>query len=356
MIHPFNPKKIFCHYDKWLSIKRWLEDIRLGDESAWLPAPITVTVDPSYACNCNCLHCNADFVRTRSDQMMSREYLDSLYKMMWEWDVRGVVIAGGGEPLCNPHIGIFVDNLKFAYMHTGLITNGILLGDYPGLQNLDWLGVSVDAATSETWMRVHGNGGDHFNEIISSMHNLINSGVHVTYKYLVREENVNEVYDAVRLASTIGCKNFHIRPVAAPWWSESKDMGFSASEIDNVRAQIAKGKIEFPDMQIADAFEKVDFRWNPVHNFLKCIAIFTTCIFMPDGKVGFCCDRRGDTDVEIGPLKSPEDLLPFWGSKEHAAMQDRVCIGKCESKCTQSILNEFFEKGVMEDGLMLDFI
>lgn len=355
MINPYSPYKIFCHYNRWQDIKRWVEDIQSGEEGMWLPPPITVTVDVSNICNCNCLYCNSDFVCTRSNVIMSEKYLQSLAQTIWEWNVRGVVIAGGGEPLCNPNIGLFIKEMEATHTHTGLITNGILIGDHPEVKEVDWVGVSVDACTPETWMHVHGNGGDHFGDILNNMRLLIETGVHVTYKFLIRDENIDEVYGAVQMANEIGCENVHFRPVAMPWWHKDKDMYFDPDRIEHVHEQLRDAKEAFPGVNIVGVFDKVDAHWRPVRTFDKCHGIFTTCVFMPDGRVGFCCDQRGNPDLEIGPLKSPEELVTFWGSKEHFEMQSRVCNIDC-TRCTLKVFNEFYEKAVLRDDMMLSFI
>jgi MoaA/NifB/PqqE/SkfB family radical SAM enzyme len=286
---------------------------------------------------------------------MSEEHLQKIAETVWEWDVRGVVVGGGGEPLCNPFIGSFIEEMKATYTQVGLITNGVLLDNCAEVKDADWVGVSVDSANPDTWTSVHGNGGDHFDDILNNMRLLIDAGVHVTYKFLIRNENINEVYDAVSAANTIGCKNVHFRPAAVPWWREDKDMYFDPDRIEHVHEQLKCAREDFPGISIVGIFDKVDADWRPVKTFEKCHGIFTTCIFMPDGRVGFCCDQRGFPPLEIGPLKNPKKLVEFWGSKEHFEMQKRVCNVDC-SRCTLKVFNEFYEKAVLEDGFMLGFI
>jgi MoaA/NifB/PqqE/SkfB family radical SAM enzyme len=335
-----------------------VQDVDDGDEAAWLPPPITVSVDPSNICNCKCIGCNADFVLAKDKRCkLSGEYLTELAEFLSNWGVQGVCIGGGGESLCNEHTGIFVEDLRNYDVGVGLITNGLLIKQYPELKNLDWLGVSVDAATEETWARVHGkkvvNGA--LRRILDNMEWLINEGVHVTYKYLVRPESTEEVYDAVGLASSIGCKHFHLRPVTPTWFEKDAPYTFTATQVERVRTQIQQAKTAFPSVEIIGVFDKVGPQWQIVHPFTKCHAVFITCIFMADGKVSFCCDNRGNPDFEIGPFNDPREILKFWGSKEHRDLMCEKCVDSCP-RCTFSVFNQYFEKCVCDDGFMLDFI
>ena len=212
MFNPYNPAKIFCHHKTWRDVAQWVRDMKDDPENAWLPAPITVSIDPANVCNAKCLYCNADFVLNKNKgEMLSSEYLDNLAAFLYDWGVRGACLGGGGEALCNPHVGAFIESLKLTYdIGVGIVSNGILIDKHPELEHLDWIGVSVDAATAETWGLVHGVKPDLFLKVIHNMRELVKKGVHVTYKYLVRPEAVHEVYDAIIKACEIGVRNFMI--------------------------------------------------------------------------------------------------------------------------------------------------
>lgn len=358
MLKPYNPSKIFCHHQTWCNLAKWATSMGMLEETpSQLPTPITISVDPANVCNCKCLYCNSDFLLSQKKQcMLSKQYLKELAQFLSNWGVRGACLGGGGESLCNPHTGTFVADLKTLNIGVGMVSNGILLNKFPELKLMDWLGISVDAATDKTWGVIHGVKPQLFTNVLNGMQSLINAGLNVTYKYLIRPENYNEVYDAVRVASSIGCKNFHIRPCADPWFHQKKTNMFTEQHVESVNEQLSRAKQDFPMVNVVGIFNKLgEKQWEIIHPFKKCWGIFATCVFQANGKIGFCCDNRGNPHFEIGPFDHPNELLKFWGSYEHLDMQCGKCFKSCP-RCTFKVFNEYFEKCVLNDDFMLDFI
>jgi MoaA/NifB/PqqE/SkfB family radical SAM enzyme len=357
MFQPYNPAKIFCHHKTWLNVAQWVHDIQDDPEHAWLPAPITVSIDPANVCNMKCLYCNADFVLNKHNgEMMSREYLAELASFLYDWEVRGACLGGGGEALCNPHVGEFIENLSKTYgIGVGIVTNGLLIDRVPELQYIDWCGVSVDAGTAETWGLVHGVKPELFDRVLKNMQSLYAKNVHVTYKYLVRPESVNEVYEGIKRAWGLGILNFHIRPGAPPWFEDTKKEFFTDDDVTNVQEQLSRAKNDFPAMNIIGVFNKVGKHWQVEHPFSRCHAVLATCVFQANKKIGFCCDNRSNPALEIGPFNDPKKILDFWGSKAHYDLVCSKCISSCP-RCTFAVFNSYFEKCVLDDKFMLDFI
>jgi wyosine [tRNA(Phe)-imidazoG37] synthetase (radical SAM superfamily) len=332
-------------------------DIQNDPGNTYLPAPITVSIDPANVCNAKCLYCNADFILNKNrGEMLSPKYLIQLAEFLHIWGVKGACLGGGGEALCNPYTGAFIKDLKEIYnIGVGIVSNGILIDKHPELEYLDWIGVSVDAATPETWGLVHGTKPDIFLKVMYNMKQLVKKGVHVTYKYLVRPEAVYEVYDAVIKAREIGVMNFHIRPGANPWFKDTKKEFFTDDDVKSVKEQLTAAKADLPEMNIIGVFNKVGSHWQVEHPFKTCHAVLATCVFQANKKVGFCCDNRGNPTFEIGPYDNPTELLNFWGSKEHYKLINDICVNSC-TRCTFSIFNQYFEQAILKDGFMLNFI
>ena len=149
----FNSGKLFSHVERWKLIQR----------NGKCPPPALITVDTSNYCNLSCEWCNAWKVR-QNGRMLSYDVLINFVRFISEWKsadgkygVGAVCIAGGGEPLCNPHIGDFLLELNRKRVDVATVTNGILIDKY--LEELlvnQYVAVSVDAATSTTFNRYKG--------------------------------------------------------------------------------------------------------------------------------------------------------------------------------------------------------
>ncbi len=125
--NPFNSNKLIAHTDRWRLIKK-------GEP---IPQPVLVTVDPINRCNFRSKWCNADYVLNKNNQMLSKDTLLDIGDFLSEWKngisekgVRAVCIAGGGEPLLNPHTAEFIDRCSELGIQTGVVTNGTLIDKF----------------------------------------------------------------------------------------------------------------------------------------------------------------------------------------------------------------------------------
>jgi MoaA/NifB/PqqE/SkfB family radical SAM enzyme len=265
-------------------------------------------------------------------------------------------LGGGGESTLNPSLNDFIQALYENNIAKGIVTNGIAIKEHRHLKHMDWVGVSVDAGDKEVWSKVHGVKPELFQQVLDNMKYLVDQQVDVTYKYLVRPENVGSVYCAIRHAADIGCAAFHIRPMATPWFDDIQPI-FTERDIELVNEQLHRARKAFgKHIDIVGVFNKLDSQWRVAHPFEKCWAIFATCVFQANKKVGLCCDLRGCQTVEVGPFDNPEDFINnFWGSDKHKKIQEQVDVNKC-SRCTFSMLNQYFEQAIIQDRLMPYFI
>ena len=128
----FNAGKMFYHIDRWKSIV----------PGRPCPPPALITVDPSNTCNLACEWCNAWKVRKNMRQL-SRQALINAADFFAGWKssdkkygVGAVCIAGGGEPLTNPHVGEFIERLHACLLYTSDAADEEDSGDLCGRRTL----------------------------------------------------------------------------------------------------------------------------------------------------------------------------------------------------------------------------
>lgn len=274
--------------------------------------------------------------------------------------------GGGGESLLNPYTGEFIQRLKSNGVKAGIVTNGTMIHKHiKDLRDCEWVGVSVDAGTQQTYEKV--KGADKFNRVISNIEGLVKSaeynnsplnspgrGHGVSYKYLLRPETVGEIYTAARLAKEIGCRGMHIRPIAPSWDKAGKAVDvFNEKDIYGFREQLKKARwLENKDFGIYGITHKFNGDFTPSHGFDKCNAMYMTSVIMPPtdkykGKLdtGSCCDNRGNDLLTRRNLTSVSQIKDYWGSKEHRSLIDKVDVGKCP-RCLPSDGEIMTEEGL----------
>jgi len=194
-------------------------------------------------------------------------------------------------------------------------------------------------------------------------------GFGVSYKYLLSPDNVHEVYDAAKLAKSLGCKNFHMRPVGLPWDQvDSKDVSwltFSDSQLDDYNKQVdAARELEDENFGVFGITHKFDDKFKICNQFHDCHAIFMTGVFMPsndrDLKDGFdfglCCDRRGDNNLLLcKDATSCKEVKVAWGSEKHWEVYDKIEVNKCP-RCTYQPHNQIYEHVIQADCMNYKFI
>jgi MoaA/NifB/PqqE/SkfB family radical SAM enzyme len=208
----FNSMKGLLYTDWYKAIKEWQDGHRLAP----LP-PIEASVDLIHACNLMCQHCNAHRYLSDGDHRyrMEDDHLINLIQFLGNWGVKGVCFAGGGEPTLHTGLENALWECHNSGMQASVLTNGTLLTPqliYAMTRTCRWVGVSIDAATAETYKI--GRKVDMFDITISNLKNLSKSGTwcDIAFKLLVFEYNQNEIYDACKLAKSLGVQDFHARP------------------------------------------------------------------------------------------------------------------------------------------------
>lgn len=373
----FNSGKLFYHVNRW----------KLIQEGKVCPPPALITVDPSNCCNLACEWCNAWKVR-ENQRLLSREILLDFAKFISEWKaytygVEAVCIAGGGEPLCNPHVGEFLNELSRRNINTATVTNGILIDDFiKELLLNEYVAVSVDAATATTFNKYKGQNPSSriFDKIIANIEKLCkasretscNLGKNslsngINYRMLLYKDNIGEIVEAARIAQELGCNSLHIRPASIPYDGQ---MSFSFSEDD---ISLFKDQVEEVESKKKDNFGfyytlgKFDDKFNKCNNFKHCRAIFMTGTLMPplhteENSYCFnvCCDRRSDSMMRL--LTNECDISKIaevWGSASHWNIYKEITeeqINEVCPRCTYYEHNKIFENCIDTDNMLINFI
>ena len=382
--NPFNSYKMLSHVHRWSQIKR----------GKHIPPPILITVDPTNICNFNCIWCNAEFVRKTRPQSLSRKALLGIADFLPRWKddnpswpkgVEAVCVAGGGEPLLNTSTGEFIDKLIDNGIEVGLVTNGSLIHRHiDSLSHCTWVGISVDAASKQTFNKVKNLPQDShvFDRITENMtilidyakrHNstlgLKHPAYGVSFKYLLHPWNIPEIFDAARLAKEIGCKNIHFRPAGTTWdkLGTKDEIVFSEEDIAAFEEQMLRAmKLDDENFGVYGVTHKFNSQFTKANHFEQCHAIFMTAVICPPLKrdshkdafvVSLCCDRRGNSKLELASdIVDFEEINKLWGSPSHWKIHDSIAVHKECPRCTYQPHNEIYEQVILNDSMTYRFI
>jgi len=381
--NPFNSHKLLVHVNTWKLIR----------EGKPTPPPILITVDPTNVCNLNCTWCNAEFIRMKNKNSISRKALLSIADFLPRWGennnyhetgVKAICVAGGGESLLNPATGEFIDRVISNGIEVGVVTNGIYINNnIDALSKCTWVGVSIDAATQKTYNKLKEYSLDNssFEKVLKNIEELVqyskknntklgmsHPAYGVSYKYLLHKDNIGEVYEATKIAKKIGCKNIHFRPAGTTWdkLGTKEEIVFTKEDVKLFNDQINKAmKLDDENFNVYGITHKFNSQFEINNDFLKCYSIFMTAVISPaigaDAPkdaftVGLCCDRRGDEELElIRNATDPNEINNLWGGEKHWSIHDNIKVKQCP-RCTYQPHNQIYEQVILNDSMTHNFI
>ncbi len=121
-------------------------------------APPSINLDLTTACNYACDHC-IDWDILNSKVRHADDDLRASLREMAARGLKSVILIGGGEPTLYPGFVSFVVFLKELGLHVAVVSNGSknekILEIAPHLGPQDWVRLSLDAGSNETFRRMH---------------------------------------------------------------------------------------------------------------------------------------------------------------------------------------------------------
>jgi MoaA/NifB/PqqE/SkfB family radical SAM enzyme len=214
--------------------------------------------------------------------------------------VSAIEFTGGGEPTVHKdHIEI-IGHAQSIGLQTGLVTNGVLLRDNPVFRNLDWLRISLDAGTPESYQQIRASKA--WPKVMDNLR-LIGSfsKPYVGVGFVVTRENYREILLACQIVKDAGIPYIRISAMF------SQD---GASYYAGLSDEISASRFAAAAMQ-DDDFKVVDFFAERVGDLDQGRPDYTFCgeqqfvlYIGGDQKVYTCCTNAYTTHGEIGDLRA----------------------------------------------------
>ena len=209
-----------------------------------IPPPSLMEIDPTdEGCNQACPHCCFGSNPRRKIVQIDIEQLLRFVKDAYRHGTYAYELVGGGEPTAHAKIAEIITGIaEIAETgrerpHIGMVTNGVLLERiFPVAHHLDFIRVSLDAATAPLYESLHGVSPvvNHFDRVIRNIRNLINThgSKLVRLGYLVvppHNHQSEHIRQFIEFANQLGVGHVAFRPaysdavVDAAAWQEAAE-------------------------------------------------------------------------------------------------------------------------------------
>lgn len=315
-----------------------------------LMSPVSINLDLTTACTYLCDHC-VDAIVTRNKPSSLK--IDNIKKLISRWVnecLKSAIVIGGGEPLLHPDFEEVIAFLKSKKLELSIVSNGSLVARIENIAYLldarDWIRLSLDAGTDETFQKIH-NPKERItlDQILWEVKKLTEkfSDFQLGFSYLILSDdhfvnnkklvnNVREIPLAVKKAKESGFSYFSIKPFILPL--KPRPTEYQKRFIEEIKENLMLAK-EFEDehFKVIESFNLLAL----LHNFNEklriqtkiCHAQFFRLVVAPSGILnctlwrGFNINRLINVQQEINEQffkklqeKLSESIENFDASKE----------------------------------------
>ena len=327
------------HEEKIFSKSNWLriKEICNNNQNSMV-SPI-LTLDLTRNCNYACRHCVDQSIVNKGEQ--KEIDWEILSKLLIELRTQGcdcIELTGGGEPTLYTN---FSDLLKLCTnlnYKLALISNGVNLYKYKEdilNASFDWIRISLDAATEETYSIVHKCPNKNFLSLINTIKEIANHK-NIGISYLILNENYHEISAATKLAKEIGAQYIEIKPLLD--FKTRNVHNYESSIKKEIKCQLNKSRI-YEDDRFSIIYPESTVSLDKIQNknYNICQACYLRTLLTPSG-IYPCTYFRGITlGTEIPHNK--DELLYY----RNVEIQKINPENECTHFCARHGINMFLK-------------
>ena len=313
--------------------------------------PVYMEISPSGVCNHRCTFCGLDFMEYQSrflDTGLLKERLSEMGKL----GLKSVMYSGEGEPFLHKDIFELISHTKNSGSDVAITTNGVLLNESLAekiLGNVEWIKVSIGAATKETYAIIHRTKPADFEKVIHNMSYAAKLRDKEGYKcalgmqILLLPENSCEIEDLVKLSRDIGVDYLVIKPYSHHSFSKAErykeikytDYMHLADELKNYNSE------KFSVVFRINTMSKWDER---TRNYKRCFALPFWSYIDSSGNVWGCKEFQGDETFHYGNIYESSFQEIWEGEKRMKSLQwveNKLDIEQCRVNCRMDEINRY---------------
>ncbi|OLT35193.1 hypothetical protein BJF79_07060 [Actinomadura sp. CNU-125] len=275
--------------------------------------------------------------------------------------LRSVILIGGGEPTAHPHFANVVEVIKMLGLQCAIVSNGgrpeKLRRVAPYLTEGDWVRLSLDAGSDETFQAMHQPVRPvRLEEICQSVRDAkkVNPAAKWGFSFIVSwpglsapngrplKTNVHEIAAAAALAKDSGFDYISFKPMLQRDAEGAETIAWpSGAEGERLHAELA-GQLEKARTLRAPAFQvleslNLDAAGKGADSHLRdqpsrCAMHFFRQVLTPTGVYG-CAAYRGDPKDRLGDADAYAGVRPLLatGARTHAHVEAFDAAHECRN-------------------------
>lgn len=290
--------------------------------------PMTISVEPTTACNLRCPECPSGLrAFTRDTGNMKEDFfrkvIDDMHRRLTH-----LIFYFQGEPYINPK---FLDMVRYAHekgIYTITSTNGHFLHPENARKTvasgLDRILISIDGSTQEVYEQYRKEGT--LATVLEGAKNLVaakkeadSATPHIVFQMLVVRPNEHQIEDVKRLAKEIGVDEVKLKTAQVYDYKNGNELIPSQSRYSRYH--------EGPNGQ-----------WQVKNKLLnQCWKLWHACVITWDGMVVPCCFDK-DAVHRLGDLRE-KSFRQIWQGSAYRSFRSQLLKGRDQidicTNCTE---------------------
>lgn len=322
-----------------------------------MPAPRTAIVYPTYVCNQDCLWCEYNYENTSRETkgIMPKENLFKLIDDLRSLGVQGVEFCGGGEPTLHPNLAELVRDMKSRGTSVGLLTNGTKLKGELASALVDcasYVRVGFDGASAQMVDHVKRprTPEARFDAVCANISAMLalrkerGTGVKISVKVVLDQNNVVETEDCVKLAVQLGVDSIQFKA------ARLVDSELNAEQCEHVNQLLVQLRGQYPEMVIVGGADKINMA-------TQCWLTPLQLTVDPLGEVYLCCYYRHRKEKHSIGNCFTTPLNDLWYSEDHWRAIDGIEPHECNNlDCRFVKYNQILEEVMVHRDAQFEFI
>lgn len=327
----------------------------VGRVNDWLNGadiyPIYMEVSPSGACNHRCTYCALDYMEYQH-RFLDTAVLKARLTELGRLGVKSIMYAGEGEPFLHKDIAGIINHTKASGIDVAVTSNGVLFTEKiikAALCSITWIKISINAATKETYAKIHRTSEEDFDRVIKNISAAVklreDSKLSSTIgmQLILLPDNVNEAVLLARKAKEIGADYLVIKSYSQHLKSiTSRYRDFRYSDYLHLDEEFRK---------ISDDRFKVIFRSNAMKKLEERARHYKRCLALPfwsyidaGGGVWGCSAYLSDSRFLFGNIYESTFEEIWKGAKRKKAMElvaKELDTNECRKNCRMDEVNRY---------------
>ncbi|MFQ5645523.1 MAG: radical SAM/SPASM domain-containing protein [bacterium] len=243
--------------------------------------PLYMEISPSGTCNHRCTYCALDFMEYQR-RFLDAGLLKERLSEMGGLGLKSVMFAGEGEPFLHNRMAEIINHTRQSGIDVGITSNGVLLKEdlFDQIRDsVEWIKISINGATRETYARVHRAKPADFDLVIKNLSYAAgkkretNGRCTLGMQLLLLPENRHEALPLARLAREIGMDYLVVKPYSQHPQSKTdqyRDIKYG----DYVSMAEELARLNSPDFSVI-------FRTNTMRKWDSCAREYKHCFALP---------------------------------------------------------------------------